>query len=213
MRIEIRALEVRLPNVNRALFHIPSLDIPAGEKLLIEGASGAGKTTFLNVIAGLVLPFNGEVRVGENIVTRMPDDEKSHLRRHHMGVIFQRLNLFSHMTVEENIYVGFPPGTENSKGRAEEALKVVGLKDRMGEFPPALSLGEQQRVAVARILASRPSLILADEPTSSLDDANAKRVAEALLAAAGKSTLIVVSHDHRLKSYFQKNLNFEGYNR
>lgn len=153
-----------------------------------------------------MLPTTGAIHVGDHEITKMTDAERARFRRTNIGLIFQKLNLLSHLTVAENVELALSPNLAPAEGRAKRvasALARVKLGDRSGERTAVLSGGEQQRVAVARVLAQAPELILADEPTSSLDDENAAFVIEALKSAAQGKTLLVVSHDDRLHQAFK----------
>jgi len=206
MQIEIKHAVVTLPVTGQELFSIEHLTLPAGSKVLIHGASGKGKTTLLHLMAGLLKPNTGRVKLGEYTLTDLSDDMRARIRREHVGFIFQKLNLIDHLTCAENVRLGRPLSSDI----VSTVLDKVGLKSRQHELSVKLSLGEQQRVAIARVLASKPSIILADEPTSSLDSFNADIVMDALFEAAGqKSTLIVVSHDERLRKRFAKSFRFE----
>ncbi|MBS1969548.1 MAG: ATP-binding cassette domain-containing protein [Bdellovibrionales bacterium] len=198
MDIELRGIEVA------SLFKFSHLSIPANEKVLIYGPSGSGKTSLLHLIGGLWKPTRGEVFCdGQNLCT-LSDLELSEFRKNKIGFVFQKMNLLEHMTCAENLELVTNKLGEN----AESVLKKVGLSDKLHVRAGNLSLGEQQRLAVVRVLLQNPAVILADEPTSSLDEANAKKVMELLLETSQKKTLIVVSHDSRLQKYFGRNLNF-----
>lgn len=198
MDIELRGIEVA------SLFKFSHLSIPANEKVLIYGPSGSGKTSLLHLIGGLWKPTRGEVFCdGQNLCT-LNDLELSEFRKNKIGFVFQKMNLLEHMTCAENLEL-----VTNKLGEsAESVLRKVGLSDKLHVKAGNLSLGEQQRLAVVRVLLQNPAVILADEPTSSLDEANAKKVMELLIEASQKKTLIVVSHDSRLQKYFGRNLNF-----
>ncbi len=198
MDIELRGIEVA------SLFKFSHLAISASEKVLIYGPSGGGKTSLLHLIGGLWKPTRGEVFCdGKNLCT-LSDFELSEFRKNRIGFVFQKMNLLEHMTCAENLEL-----VANRLGEsAETVLRAVGLSDKFHVKAGTLSLGEQQRLAVVRVLLQNPAVILADEPTSSLDEANAKKVMELLLEASQKKTLIVVSHDSRLQKYFDRNLNF-----
>lgn len=198
--IELSNIRVSLPN-GRQLFAIPEFNIPFGSHILIQGESGAGKTTLLHLIAGLFVPPEGEVRIGELALSLLSDEKRCDLRRKKIGVIFQKLNLLDHLTCAENVLL--------SASSYQQALEHVRLAERAHDRVSYLSLGEQQRVAVARVLAQKPEIILADEPTSSLDEANTEFVMKSLKASAQGRTLIVVSHDHRIAGYFDKVINFK----
>lgn len=198
MDIELRAIEVA------SLFKFNHLSIPANEKVLIFGPSGSGKTSLLHLIGGLWKPTRGEVLCGGTNLAALSDDELSHFRREKLGFVFQKMNLIEHMTCAENLDL-----VRNQRGEsADKVLQKVGLQEKLSVRAGSLSLGEQQRLAVVRVLLQNPQVILADEPTSSLDEANAKKVMELLLETSQRKTLIVVSHDTRLQKYFDRSVNF-----
>lgn len=200
MNISLSKVTVKVGPEQRPLFQIPNLAIPTGEKVLIKGASGKGKTTFLHLLAGLFLPSEGRIHIGETEITGLNEEQRSLFRRDHIGIVFQKLNLIDYLTALENIELSLR-GQHDVK-RALEALKAVGLEGREHDRTAVLSLGEQQRVAIARVLAGDARLVFADEPTSSLDEKNAFEVTELLIRACQNKTLIVVSHDHRIEKYF-----------
>jgi putative ABC transport system ATP-binding protein len=208
MDIRLSSVLVLLPGTETILFRVRSLEIRQGSRILLQAPSGKGKTTFLHLIAGLFQPEEGYVFVGENNLRFLSDEQRCRLRREHFGMIFQKLNLIDHLTAEENVLLALPARAHGS-GRAKESLERLGIGALAGSRTANLSLGEQQRVAVARVLAARPRIVLADEPTSSLDDANAGAVIDALLTLPGDPTLVVVSHDHRIRSRFERCIDFE----
>jgi ABC-type lipoprotein export system ATPase subunit len=183
--------------VVRALDDV-TLDVEPGTSLSIIGPSGCGKSTLLGLMGGLDIPSIGEVWVGAHEVSRMPDRDRARLRRAELGFVFQADNLLPFLTAAENVGLqvalrGLPDGRE----RCADILTRLGLGDELDKLPDQLSGGQRQRVAVARALAHRPSLILADEPTGSLDAENARVVIDLLLAAQSElgATLVVVTHD------------------
>lgn len=202
--IRIDGVQVQLPT-GRALFSIAQFEIPHGSHVLIQGESGKGKTTLLHLVAGLFAPDRGSVHIGDAHLSAMDDAARCEWRRAHIGVIFQKLNLLDHLTVEENIFLSSPPDAKKARASADR----LNLKDRYHDRCGVLSLGEQQRVAVARVLAQKPDVFLADEPTSSLDDKNASAVMESLKNAARDKTFVVVSHDHRIARFFDRVVRFE----
>lgn len=203
MKIEIDELVLQHNAAGPPLLSLPRIEVAAGERVLLRGASGSGKSSLLHVLAGLTVAHRGDVRLDGVSLRNAPERERSRLRRERIGFVFQRLNILEHLTAAENIELG-APGRRLDSARVQAALARVAL-DGYGARPTwQFSLGEQQRVAVARVLATRPALIIADEPTSSLDEANAKRVIEALLEAAEGVTLIVATHDPRVVEHFPR---------
>ncbi len=200
MQISLSRITVKVGPQNALLFQIPSLAIKAREKILIRGASGKGKTTFLHLLAGLMLPAQGTIDIGGTVITSLSDEERSLFRRDHIGIVFQKLNLIEHLTALENIELCLKDARD--LGKAMTSLKAVGLAGREHDRTSVLSLGEQQRVAIARVLAGDPKIVFADEPTSSLDEKNAFEATELLVQACQDKTLLVVSHDHRIEKYF-----------
>jgi ABC-type lipoprotein export system ATPase subunit len=179
-----------------------SIQLQAGEVVLLRGPSGSGKTTLLSVAAGLLRPDSGDVRVGGQ---RFPEAGASarRLRAEKIGFVFQRANLLVDLTVLENVLMaatlaGMPP----SEGHREawRLLAVLGIAHLGERRPSALSGGEEQRVAVARAMVHRPAVILADEPTGNLDQANGGQVAALLAAIARESgvAVLIATHDDRL---------------
>lgn len=195
MNIELR--DIHVPH----LFSIPHWQVQSGEKILIQGPSGRGKTTLLHLIAGLLRPDRGEVRLDETSLNSLSDSALSDFRRHKVGLVFQKLNLIEHMTLLENLSLVSSPLDQD---KINDLLTSIGLENKTHLWTSKLSLGEQQRVAVLRLLLQAPDLLLADEPTSSLDEDNADTVMDLLFKAAEGKTLIVVSHDKRLHKRFDR---------
>lgn len=201
LNIKLNQIRVDIPTLHTSLFRIAQWELTQGSKVLIQGASGRGKTTFLHLIAGLFAPTEGTVLYdGENI-KYLSDDALCRRRRETFGIVFQKLNLLEHLTAEENVFLALRP---EERGLAQPALEQLGLGDKKNVRAGKLSMGEQQRVAVARVRAKNPSVILADEPTSSLDDANAERVMKSLISSREDQSLVVVSHDARIRTYFDR---------
>lgn len=177
--------------------------VAQGERVAILGPSGSGKSTLLNLICGIDLPDAGSVRLAGVELTSLSERERTLVRRHRVGFVFQFFNLLPTLTVRENLLL--PVELKGAVGqgdeaRARELLERVGLADRAGAFPDRLSGGEQQRVAVARALVHRPDLVLADEPTGNLDEDTGARVADVLdeLVRTDGRTLVVVTHSREL---------------
>jgi ABC-type lipoprotein export system ATPase subunit len=200
---------VRLPGRPQPLFAIAALKVPAGSRILIRGPSGTGKTTLLHLLAGQFPPDEGEILLGGRDFSALGGDDRRRLRRDHFGIIFQRMNLIGHLDAAENVGLAFAPGSPSVAAKALEALRRMGLEGALRRRCATLSPGEQQRVAVARVLARSPDIVLADEPTSSLDGRNAEAVMEALCEASAGKTLVVVSHDGRIDRFFEDARDFE----
>lgn len=182
------------------VLNVEQLTVPAGSAVGITGPSGSGKTSLLYVLAGIERPQYGSVRWGDTQVTRLAEADRDHWRRQHVGMVFQDFHLLPGMRVMQNVLL---PNTFDRvrptfalKDRARQLLTYVGLRGGLQRVE-TLSRGEMQRVAVARALLFKPTIVLADEPTASLDAANGARVTDLLLELCreSRSTLLVVSHD------------------
>jgi putative ABC transport system ATP-binding protein len=201
----------------RAILRSASATFEEGEFVAIRGRSGSGKSTLLNLLAGIDSPTSGEIHINGINVTRLSPRDRTLFRRDNIGFVFQFFNLIPTLTVLENVLLPAElAGTHAAAGNgttpgALELLDRVGLADRRSVFPDKLSGGEQQRVAIARALVRNPRLVLADEPTGNLDDANAKAVM-ALLSemthGAGK-TLIMVTHSRKMAALADRVLTIE----
>jgi putative ABC transport system ATP-binding protein len=179
-----------------------------GEFIVILGPSGSGKSTFLNIIGGLDTATAGQAWFGDTELTHASETGLTRYRRYHVGFVFQFYNLVPSLTARENVKLV----TEIARKpmRAEEALALVGLEDRMDHFPAELSGGEQQRVAIARAVAKRPEVLLCDEPTGALDSQTGVRVLEALAqvnAEVGATTL-VITHNVAISDIAHRVVNF-----
>jgi putative ABC transport system ATP-binding protein len=173
--------------------------LASGEQVHIEGPSGCGKTSFLHALAGLIPVHQGEIYAQDFRIHAASVDELANFRRQNMGLILQRIHLLSHLTLLENVQLG-----SSNNDRALHYCEALGLEHRLNHLPSQLSLGETQRAAVARALVAQPKVLLADEPTSGLDDLNTRKVLELILQECAKSTLVVVSHDARVKEYIPR---------
>jgi putative ABC transport system ATP-binding protein len=176
-----------------------SLRINHGEFVSIVGPSGSGKSTLLGIIAGLDSPTSGQVLVDGVDITRMSEGQLAAVRNAKIGMVFQAFNLIPTLTAQENVevplYVGKHAGRPSA--RAQELLTLVGLQHRTGNRPTQLSGGEQQRVAVARALATNPAIVIMDEPTGNLDKANGDNVLQMIrdLRQATGTTFVIATHD------------------
>ncbi|MEM6382242.1 MAG: ABC transporter ATP-binding protein [Pseudomonadota bacterium] len=175
-----------------------TLGVEKGMSVGIVGPSGSGKSTLLMVLAGLERPTSGTVKVGDADLTGMTEDQLAAFRGREIGIVFQSFHLIPTMTALENVAVPLElAGQEDPFGRAKAELEAVGLGSRTAHYPTQLSGGEQQRVAVARALAPRPTILVADEPTGNLDGSTGRQIADLLFDAPGTrgTTLILVTHD------------------
>ena len=199
-RIEIIQLTRRLPSGGRELTILDRVDlaIGAGEFVAVLGPSGSGKSTLLALMAGLDRPTSGEVRIDGQPIQSLSEDGLALLRRKKIGFVFQSFQLLGNLTARENVLLPMELlGLDDAPSRAGELLAAVGLQDRGHHYPSQLSGGEQQRVALARAFASRPAILLADEPTGNLDGATGRKVLELLtdLWRREGTTLVLVTHD------------------
>lgn len=204
-------MEIHVENlkIEQGSFHleIPRIEIRSGTHVLIEGASGCGKTSLLHAIAGLLNCERGKIVIEGQSQLDRTEKQKEQLRQRKMGLILQKLHLLDSLTVEENLALGFFPDPVKPD-RILHLLKKLGLDHKRDYLPQELSQGECQRVAIARALVHAPDLILADEPTSSLDDVNTERVIHLMKENSVGKTMIVVSHDHRLRPHFEAKIHF-----
>jgi putative ABC transport system ATP-binding protein len=194
------------------VIHLREYTLGANEQAVLVGHSGSGKSTLLNLIAGILLPDEGEILVNGTDPTKLSEAARDRFRAANIGYVFQSFNLLQGFTALENVLLGqmFGGGTGGAD-RAIQLLKSVGLEHRLHHKPRALSVGEQQRVAIARALVNAPPLVLADEPTGSLDAKNGAAVLELLrrICADGKNSLLLVTHDPDVMKSFEKVVRLE----
>ena len=183
-------------NKNQVLKGI-SLQITEGDFVVILGASGSGKSTFLNVISGLERPDSGSVVYGTSDITELTDEKLTQFRKDNIGFIFQQYYLLPNMTVEKNVRMGADL-TGNQEYR--EMINAVGLQDKTGKYPSELSGGEQQRVSVARALAKKPKVLFLDEPTGALDEQTGRQVLDYICKLHKEYcfTIIMVTHNQNI---------------
>ena len=204
--ISVRALSMRLSSGGREVNVLTdvSLDVPAGQFLAIAGPSGSGKSTLLGLIAGLDQPTAGRIEVAGVEITGLDEDGLARFRRDRIGYVFQSFHLLPTLTAAENVAVPLElAGETDAAARAAALLAEVGLAERAHHYPVQLSGGEQQRVAVARAMARRPALLLADEPTGNLDSATGKQIIELLVGMNRRlgAALVLVTHDTALAAH------------
>jgi len=189
-----------------------SLEVPPGEFLALRGSSGSGKSTLLNIIGGLDIQTKGEAETLSATLSSLGAHDLGAFRRRNIGFVFQELTLVPHLTAIENVMLplAFEAGKARARPLAEDLLQQAGLADRSTHRPRELSYGERQRVALARAVIRDPRVLLADEPTANLDDANVDRVWRILAALreAG-TTIIVATHDPRLEAHADRIVRLE----
>ncbi|RMH10619.1 MAG: ATP-binding cassette domain-containing protein [Planctomycetota bacterium] len=209
----VEAHDVRYRYDARSTFelHIPELQVHAGQTLACIGPSGCGKTTLVNIISGVVRARSGRVVLCGRELTAMSDAARREHRLKCVGMVFQEFELLTYLTALENILLPFHIGKgmrldEQARRRASELAETVGITHLLRRRPRRLSQGERQRVAVCRALVTSPRIIIADEPTGSLDPVNARSVIDLLIEAAelAKAALLVVTHDHALLDRFDR---------
>lgn len=187
----------------------PDFKLEKGEKMLLLGQSGCGKTTLLHILGGLMSPQKGEVTIGDTSLSNLSDSQIDKFRGQHIGIIFQKSHFVKALTVMENLVLTQKlAGVKVNKNAIQNLLEQLNIGHKANASTKNLSQGEQQRVAIARALVNQPEVILADEPTSALDDKNTDEVIALLeqQAAEHNATLIIVTHDNRLKERFQNRI-------
>ncbi|MCH2113901.1 MAG: ABC transporter ATP-binding protein [Pirellulales bacterium] len=197
----------REPNGDSLLIlDIPQFELAAGEQVVLRGQSGCGKTTLLNCISGLTTVDAGSIVINGHDITQLHEMTRDRFRAQHIGFVFQTFNLLPAFSALENVLLGMTfTGQKPDPRRAARLLDEVGLSHRLDHKPTALSVGEQQRVAVARALANQPSLLLADEPTANIDPAHQQQVIDLLRAACEKQevAMLLVTHAPEVADQFQ----------
>ncbi len=192
---------IKYSTSERTILSVDSLNIEAGKHLLLLGQSGCGKTTLMNIMAGLLRTTSGDVIFNGHKYTSLSDNKLDKTRSENFGFIFQKIHLIGHLSIEQNIALAQPT---KDQARIHTLIEELALTAQKQQKACDLSVGEAQRVAIARAAANNPSVIFADEPTSALDDANTEKVMDLLFEQAEKTnaTLIVATHDARIKGRF-----------
>jgi ABC-type lipoprotein export system ATPase subunit len=201
--METKNVTYRLPA--GGMLHFPDVRIGAGESLLLLGASGTGKTTFLSILAGLLPPTTGHVLWRGDDVYAMPTKSRDALRGKSFGFVFQTLHLLPYLTAFENVALAAKiPGIDLDLKRITALFKTLGIAEKLRHKPHQLSHGERQRVAIARAVLNQPAIVFADEPTSALDDKNSAQTIDLIKSQARdhKASLILATHDHRITHGF-----------
>jgi ABC-type lipoprotein export system ATPase subunit len=199
----------------KVIVDVPEFSLAAGQQLAIRGESGSGKTTFLHLIAGILAADAGAIRMGDKDMAALAESARDRLRAATIGYIFQTFNLLQGYSCLENVVLGMAFGAGVDRSRATAMLERVSLGDRLKHRPRQLSTGQQQRVAVARALANRPRLVLADEPTGNLDHRNARESLALIRETCRENgaALLLVSHDPGVLAQFEEVRDFAVINR
>lgn len=191
-----------------------SFNVEYGEMLFIIGPSGSGKTTLLSIISGILRPNEGEIVIEENKIWQLSNDQLANFRLYHIGFVFQDFHLFNKLTATENVAIPLilqKVSWEKAVNAAIEALEIVGLKHRMDLHPNKLSIGEQQRIAIARAIVTKPDLLIFDEPTASLDGETGKKILSFIKEniLTKDRAIIVVTHDNRIYNFASRIIRLE----
>lgn len=205
----IRTTNVTFSYDNNQTFHLPDLYCDGGGTILITGDSGKGKTTYLHILGGLLKPDTGIIEIDKTDIVNLSPKKSDRFRGKNIGIIFQKSYFINALSVLENLEMSSWLATgKKQTGKAQLLLNKLEVDQHKDKLPSQLSLGQQQRVSIARALINDPKVILADEPTSSLDDKNAEKVISLLtsLSKEYKAALIIVTHDNRVKEKFTNKL-------
>ncbi len=222
MLIEVKKLKYRYTNSTQDTLHIPEFRINKGEKVFLYGPSGSGKTTLLEVLAGILKVEQGEVSILGHDLSKMSERDRDHFRAEHLGYIFQSFNLIPYLSVQENIELPIHLNhSRRNRLKGEDTHSAVrhlctrlGIVTLLEKNVTELSVGQQQRVAVARALLGRPEFILADEPTSSLDMDHRERFLELMFELCEQfgTTVLFVSHDRTIQHLFSRSISLDSIN-
>jgi ABC-type lipoprotein export system ATPase subunit len=198
----------------KMIVDVPAFSLEAGQQLALRGESGSGKTTFLHLLAGILAPDSGSVLLNERDMAALGEPARDRLRAETIGYIFQTFNLLQGYSCRENVLLGMAFGAGADRAHATAMLERVGLGHRLDHRPRQLSTGQQQRVAVARALANRPMLVLADEPTGNLDRKNSREALKLIRETCRENgaALLLVSHDPDVLSTFEDVQDFADLN-
>lgn len=199
----------------QAVVDVPEFSMDEGDQVALEGASGSGKTTLLNIIAGILKPDSGSVEIDGEAMSEMSEGSRDVFRGRKIGYVFQTFNLLQGFSVYENLELAMSFGRGIDREWIDHLIERVGLKDRAKHRPGQLSVGQQQRVAVARALANRPRIVLADEPTGNLDVKNALEALELIrgICSENNAALLLVSHDRYILDAFENQKKLHEINR
>ncbi|TWU28235.1 ABC transporter ATP-binding protein [Bythopirellula polymerisocia] len=208
LSLELVRKSYREPNGEElSILDIPTFSVAKGEQVVLKGRSGCGKTTLLNCIAGLTTVDSGRISINGTDIVRLQEVSRDRFRAKYIGFVFQTFNLLPAFTALENVQLGMSfTGQRSDAARAESLLRDVGLGHRLTHKPAALSVGEQQRVAVARALANQPALLLADEPTANVDPGHQQQIIDLLREACNREqvAMLLVTHSPEVANQFDR---------
>lgn len=214
LMIKATNIDFRYPRSDFRL-QIGELQVEQGARTAIIGPSGFGKTTLLNLLAGIILPDKGEIRIGDQVPGQLSEKERRNFRIRNIGFVFQDFRLIPYLNTLDNILLPFRINqvlslNEEKTGSARTLAASLGLEKRIKSYPARLSHGERQRVAICRALVNKPPLILADEPTGNLDPGNKQRIMDILFRYVEdhRATLVTVTHDMQLMDGFSQQVDF-----
>jgi putative ABC transport system ATP-binding protein len=204
----IKIKDVQFSYDNQVFFKFCDIDLKSNENLLIVGSSGIGKTTLLHLLAGLLNLNSGSIELFGKELSKLSSYQLDEFRKNNIGIVFQRPHFVNSLTVKENLQLAQYIANKKDNNRIETILKNLNIFDKLNKKTNQLSQGEKQRVSIAMAIVNSPKLILADEPTSSLDDNNCANVIKLLKKQAleFEAQLIVITHDSRLKKHFEKSI-------
>jgi putative ABC transport system ATP-binding protein len=193
---------------NQVFFKFQDINLKSSENLLIIGSSGIGKTTLLHLLAGLLESLSGSIKLFEKELSDLSSHQLDKFRKNNIGIVFQRPHFVNSLTVKENLQLAQYIANKKDNNRIENILKNLNIFDKSDKKTNQLSQGEKQRASIALAIVNSPKLILADEPTSSLDDVNCDNVIKLLKKQATDfgAQLIVITHDSRLKKHFKNSI-------
>ncbi|WP_413569773.1 ABC transporter ATP-binding protein [Bdellovibrio sp. HCB117] len=221
--IEVRDLQYTYPGATQPTLKIPEFSVLRGEELFLYGPSGTGKTTLLEMFSGVLKPTQGSLKILGFDFVKMSDADRDAFRAEHMGYVFQNFNLIPYLSVQENIELPLhlSPARKARLGSVDTEMVIralcgnLGIGDLLSKKVAELSVGQQQRVAVARALLGKPDLILADEPTSALDTDHREKFLKLMfeLADLYGTTVVFVSHDRSMEKLFSRSISLDSINR
>ena len=204
----LKTKEVEFNYDNQMFFKFQNIDLNSNENLLIIGESGVGKTTLMHLLAGLLKSNSGSIKLFDKELNQMSSYQLDSFRKNNIGIVFQRPHFVNSLTVKENLQLAQYIANKNDNTRIESILKNLNIFEKSNKKTNQLSQGEKQRVSIALAIVNSPKLILADEPTSSLDDNNCQKIITLLKdqASLTNAKLIIITHDQRLKDQFNTSI-------